>query len=100
MALGALLSTTGVAAAADSSLGAANFYTSDKVTVQKVTFKNQYKMNVAGNLFIPKGLKQNTKNPAIIVGHPMGAILCCQNLLRAVIYQNSYECVNYKITEK
>ena len=42
--------------------------------MQKVAFKNQYNMNVAGNLFIPKGLKQNTKNPAIIVGHPMGAV--------------------------
>ena len=42
--------------------------------MQKVTFKNQYNMKVAGNLFIPKGLKQNTKNPAIIVGHPMGAV--------------------------
>jgi fermentation-respiration switch protein FrsA (DUF1100 family) len=27
-----------------------------------------------GNLFIPKNLNQNTKNPAIIVGHPMGAV--------------------------
>jgi fermentation-respiration switch protein FrsA (DUF1100 family) len=54
--------------------GADNFYQSDKVTAQKVTFKNQYNMTVAGNLFIPKGLKQNTKNPAIIVGHPMGAV--------------------------
>jgi fermentation-respiration switch protein FrsA (DUF1100 family) len=44
------------------------------VTVQKVTFKNQYQMNVAGNLFIPKGLNKDTKNPAIIVGHPMGAV--------------------------
>ena len=31
--------------------GANNFYTSDRVTVQKVTFKNQYQMNVAGNSF-------------------------------------------------
>jgi hypothetical protein len=31
--------------------GANNFYKSDKVTVQKVTFKNQYQMYVAGNLF-------------------------------------------------
>jgi uncharacterized protein len=51
-----------------------NFYKSDKVTVQKVTFKNQYQMNVAGNLFIPKDVNQNAKNPAIIVGHPMGAV--------------------------
>ncbi|MGY3838874.1 alpha/beta hydrolase [Bacillus atrophaeus] len=31
-------------------------------------------MKIAGNLFIPKGLNQNTKNPAIILGHPMGAV--------------------------
>jgi fermentation-respiration switch protein FrsA (DUF1100 family) len=59
---------------ADMSNGADNFYKSDKVTVQKVTFKNQYQMNVAGNLFIPKDLNRNAKNAAIIVGHPMGAV--------------------------
>ena len=62
------------AMAADMSNGADNFYKSDKVTAQRVTFKNQYKMTVAGNLFIPKNLNKNTKNPAIIVGHPMGAV--------------------------
>ena len=62
------------AMAADMSNGADNFYKSDKVTAQKVTFKNQYKMTVVGNLFIPKNLNKNTKNPAIIVGHPMGAV--------------------------
>ena len=60
--------------AADMSNGADNFYKSDKVTAQRVTFKNQYKMTVAGDLFIPKNLNKNTKNPAIIVGHPMGAV--------------------------
>jgi len=71
-----ILGMTGVGAAfaADKSNGADNFYKSDKVTMQKVEFKNQYNMKVAGNLFIPKGLKQNSKNPAIIVGHPMGAV--------------------------
>ncbi|QLE47407.1 alpha/beta hydrolase [Nostoc sp. C057] len=54
--------------------GADNFYKSDKVTMQKITFKNQYNMQVAGNLFIPKTLNPNAKNPAIIVGHPMGAV--------------------------
>lgn len=62
------------APAQDMSRGADNFYKSDKVTTQKVTFKNQYNMNVVGNLFIPKNLKQNTKSAAIIVGHPMGAV--------------------------
>ena len=62
------------AKAQDMSNGANNFYKSDKVTVQKVTFKNQYQMNVAGNLFTPKTLNRNAKAPAIVVGHPMGAV--------------------------
>ena len=76
MVLGLVLSTTGagVASAAPLVNGADNFYKSDKVTMQKVVFKNQYNMNVAGNLFVPKGLNQNAKSPAIIVGHPMGAV--------------------------
>jgi fermentation-respiration switch protein FrsA (DUF1100 family) len=59
---------------ADMSNGADNFYKSDKVTVQKVTFNNQYHMKTVGNLFVPKGLSADRKNPAIIVGHPMGAV--------------------------
>ena len=51
-----------------------NFYTSDKVTLQKVTFKNQYDMNIAGNLFMPKDFDGKKKLPAIVVGHPMGAV--------------------------
>lgn len=54
--------------------GANNFYQSDRVTVQKVTFKNQYNMMVAGNLFMPKELDKNIQYPAIVVGHPMGAV--------------------------
>lgn len=59
---------------ADMSHGANNFYHSEQVTMQKVTFKNQYQMEVVGNLFMPKGMDQKTKQPAIIVGHPMGAV--------------------------
>jgi fermentation-respiration switch protein FrsA (DUF1100 family) len=73
-ALGLAMSTVQIARAADLSKGPDNFYRSDKVTVRKVTFKNQYNMKVAGNLFIPKGLDQHAKNAAIIVGHPMGAV--------------------------
>lgn len=54
--------------------GADNFYQSDKLTVQKVTFRNQYQMIVAGNLYLPKGLDKQHKHPAIVVGHPMGAV--------------------------
>lgn len=51
-----------------------NFYISDRVTVRKVSFKTQYQTTVAGNLFLPKGLDQSAKTPAIVVGHPMGAV--------------------------
>lgn len=34
-----------------------NFYKSDWVKVEKVSFSNQYKMKVAGNLFLPKTMK-------------------------------------------
>ncbi len=54
--------------------GVDNFYNSEQITMQKVTFKNQYNMQVAGNLFIPKDLEQNAKHSAIIVGHPMGVV--------------------------
>src|ERR1700704_4954549 len=60
--------------AGDMSNGAANFYTSDRVHVQPVSFKNQYGMNVTGNLFVPNELDRNTTTPAIVVGHPMGAV--------------------------
>ena len=53
---------------------ASNFYKSESVTVRQVTFPNQYNMNIAGNLFLPKNLDQKTKHAAIIVGHPMGAV--------------------------
>ena len=75
LALG-LLATADVAPARaqDTSDGADNFYVSDRVTVRKVTFKNQFQMNVAGNLFIPKTLDRSAKHAAIVVGHPMGAV--------------------------
>jgi fermentation-respiration switch protein FrsA (DUF1100 family) len=54
--------------------GADNFYKSDIVDVQKVAFKNKFGMTVVGNLFVPKNLNRATQSPAIIVGHPMGAV--------------------------
>src|SRR5215213_6252326 len=50
------------------------FKVSDSVDLYAVSFQNQYKMKVAGHLFIPKNLDRNKTNPAIIVGHPMGAV--------------------------
>lgn len=51
-----------------------NFYKSEVIHMEKVSFSNLYKMEVAGNLFLPKNRKEGEKYPAIIVGHPMGAV--------------------------
>ncbi|WP_319412052.1 alpha/beta hydrolase [uncultured Cohaesibacter sp.] len=51
-----------------------NFYKSDAVTLQKVTFQSQYKQTIAANLFRPQVANPDGAAPAIIVGHPMGAV--------------------------
>lgn len=60
--------------AGDLSYGADNFYKSAHVDATAVTFQNAYNMKVAGNLFVPKALNKTQKYPAIVVGHPMGAV--------------------------
>lgn len=69
-----LLISSFAASAADMSRGADNFYQSDKVTRDKVTFKNQYKMGITGTLYRPKEASKTARLPAIVVGHPMGAV--------------------------
>jgi fermentation-respiration switch protein FrsA (DUF1100 family) len=54
--------------------GADNFYRSANVTCRKVMFKNQYKMRIAANLFMPNNVNPGDRLPAIVVGHPMGAV--------------------------
>jgi len=51
-----------------------NFYQSQQLNTEKVRFNNQYRMQVVGNLFMPKDLIADKSYPAIIVGHPMGAV--------------------------
>lgn len=57
-----------------SAKGYTTFKVSDKVTLYAVSFKNQYNLQVAGHLFVPKHMDKGTKNAAIVVGHPMGAV--------------------------
>lgn len=54
--------------------GADNFYKSDRLDVQKVSWQTQYKTQIVGNVFTPKGMAPNKSLPAIVVGHPMGAV--------------------------
>jgi fermentation-respiration switch protein FrsA (DUF1100 family) len=65
---------TSIAKGQDMTNGADNFYKSDRVTVQKVAFKTQYRTTVTGNLILPKILDARAKYPALVVGHPMGAV--------------------------
>ncbi|KAH6984291.1 Alpha/Beta hydrolase protein [Ilyonectria sp. MPI-CAGE-AT-0026] len=62
------------ATAQNMSFGADNFYRSESVQVQPVTFPTQYRTNVTGNLFYPRNLSRSVETPAIVVGHPMGAV--------------------------
>lgn len=73
IALGLLVSSMPLTAGALPT-GADNFYESENISVQKVSFKNQYQMNVVGNVFLPKNYQANQRYPALVVGHPMGAV--------------------------
>jgi fermentation-respiration switch protein FrsA (DUF1100 family) len=70
----ALAATSFTATGQDMSNGANNFYRSDRLSTEKVSFNNQYQMKIVGNLFLPKDRRPGVKYPAIIVGHPMGAV--------------------------
>ncbi|CRG86209.1 hypothetical protein PISL3812_03212 [Talaromyces islandicus] len=50
-----------------------NFYHSNNVTVQPINFSTQYQTTVAANFFYLKE-HNNSAAPAIVVGHPMGAV--------------------------
>ncbi|KAH7147082.1 Alpha/Beta hydrolase protein [Dactylonectria estremocensis] len=63
-----------VAMAQNLSFGADNFYRSESVQIQPITFPTQYHTKVTGNLFYLRNLSHSVETPAIIVGHPMGAV--------------------------
>lgn len=62
------------AMAQNMSYGADNFYRSDNVTIHPITFPSQYQTRIAGNLFTPDNTDRTGSAPAIVVGHPMGAV--------------------------
>lgn len=50
------------------------FPKSNNVTVQKVTFKNRFGIELVGDLYTPKALKHHDKLPAIAISGPFGAV--------------------------
>ncbi|PLB54011.1 alpha/beta-hydrolase [Aspergillus steynii IBT 23096] len=80
-AMGMLIIANAMSATAQNmSYGADNFYRSRNVTGHPITFKDQYQMDIAGNIFVSDrinrtvGLNRTASLPAIVVGHPMGAV--------------------------
>lgn len=66
--------TAAFAQGPDMSRGADNFYKSDCVTTEDVRFKNTYGMEVVGTLFRPSAMEGDRRYPALVVGHPYGAV--------------------------
>ncbi len=50
------------------------FPKSDKVNIEKVTFKNRFGLELAGDLYIPKTMNKSDKLPAIAISGPFGAV--------------------------
>ena len=68
-----LIIFTGGAAMAEKTTWDKTFKKSDKVDVQKVSFKNRYGITLVGDLYIPKE-KPAGKMPAIALSGPFGAV--------------------------
>ena len=72
--IGVAMACVKSAIAQNLSYGADNFYRSANVTRNSITFPSQYQTAVTGNLFIPNNIDRSAAAPAVVVGHPMGAV--------------------------
>ena len=50
------------------------FPKSDKVNIERVTFKNRFGIELAGDLYTPKTMNKDDKLPAIAISGPFGAV--------------------------
>ena len=50
------------------------FPKSDKVTIQKVEFKNRFGITLVGDLYTPNTMRENDKLPSIAISGPFGAV--------------------------
>ncbi|KAJ4112148.1 hypothetical protein NW768_011727 [Fusarium equiseti] len=62
------------ASAQNMSYGADNFFRSGLVESQPVSFNTVYDTTIVGNLFTATNISRTASSPAIVVGHPMGAV--------------------------
>lgn len=50
------------------------FATDENIKVRKVFYKNRYDIMLAADLYMPEGMNTTAPYPAIIIGHPFGAV--------------------------
>jgi len=50
------------------------FKLSEKVTVEKVSYKNKYGITVAADMYLSKDIDKSKKYPAIVIGTPYGGV--------------------------
>ncbi|HEU4562339.1 MAG TPA: alpha/beta hydrolase [Longimicrobium sp.] len=72
--LGSLSMTDGAASAQQTLGWDKTFPQSNRVDHQKVSFQNRLGINLVADLYVPKNLDRSRRHPAIIVGHPYGAV--------------------------
>lgn len=74
VALGVLLTTTCVACAAETLVWDKTFPPSDKVTIEKVSYKNRFGITVAADLYLPKDIDKSKKYASLVIGTPYGGV--------------------------
>lgn len=50
------------------------FQADPAITIRKVFYKNRYDITLCADVYLPKDMDTNTRYPAVIVGHPFGAV--------------------------
>jgi fermentation-respiration switch protein FrsA (DUF1100 family) len=50
------------------------FPKSDKVSVERVSYRNRYGISVSADLYLPKEMDRSKKYPALVVGTPYGGV--------------------------
>jgi fermentation-respiration switch protein FrsA (DUF1100 family) len=68
------VSTIGTGCTANTMAWDKTFPKSDKVDHQKVSYRNRYGITVAADMYLPKGIDESRKRPAIVVGTPYGGV--------------------------
>lgn len=71
--MGIFMSLSCFAVGAERAVTEKTFPLSDKVTVEKVVFKNRVNILLVGDMYMPKDIDKAKKHAALVVGHPFGA---------------------------